>query len=196
MIYSYKEILHLDPPVRTDTFNTEYAENEARSNLEKNGRAAAITWAPVDELLEKLERGDRLVPFVKLGIENERHYVSVPDGVDIGPQLPQCDVRKEDNIPHDILTKLITRGEYAQSQRELASMQRVSYQSDLTWSSVKNFADIYSEIRALSSVISELVACTPALASKSGIPSYALELLKEYKQTSDQLDQDLEKLGL
>lgn len=196
MIYSYKEIVYLDPPVRTDTFNTDYAENEVRSNLEKKGSAADVSWAPVEELLEKMKHGERLIPFVVLGVVDDRHYISVPDGVDIGPQPPACEVRKEENLSHEVITKLVTTGMYAKQQRELKSMARVTNQAAMPWAVLKNFADVYSEIRALSSIVSEIVASSPAFASKSGVPSYALELLKEHKQTSDKLNQDLEKLGL
>lgn len=195
MIYSYKEIVHLDPPVYTESFNTSHIIEQERTKLEKQLESAQESERP--NIQEKLNNLHNLC--VVLGKVNERYYISVPDGHDIGEQIEACDVKPEVSLEHDVLMQLMSTG-YAEHQRELASLDKVVLKNDLNWAQVKNFANLYSELRAISSVVADIAAASPATMEErsldAGVPSYGLSLIQQYKTDDDELTNDLLQLGL
>ena len=195
MIYSYKEIVHLDPPVYTETFNTSHIIEQERTKLEKQLESAQESERP--KIQEKLNNLHNLC--VVLGKVGERHYISVPDGHEIGEQIQACDVRQEPSLEHSILTQLMDTG-YADHQRELASLDMVVCKDSLNWAQVKNFANLYSDLRAISSVVSNLAAAMPApMAAERElvpeVPSFGESLIEKYKSNDSKLTEDLQRLG-
>lgn len=153
MIYSYKEIVHLDPPVYTESFNTSHIIEQERTKLEKQLESAQESERP--SIQEKLNNLHNLC--IVLGKVGERYYISVPDGYEIGGQIEACDVKPEVNLEHDVLMQLMGTG-YAEHQRELASLDKVVLKDDLNWAQIKNFANLYSELRAISSVVADIAS--------------------------------------
>ena len=195
MIYSYKEIVHLDPPVYTETFNTSHIIEQERTKLEKQLESAQESERP--KIQEKLNNLYNLC--IVLGKVGERHYISVPDGCEIGEQIQACDVRQEPSLDHSILTQLVDTG-YAEHQRELASLDMVEGKDKLNWASVKNFANLYSDLRAISSVVSNLATAMPATMADDRelvpeVPSFGVSLIEKYKNDDIKLTEDLQKLG-
>ena len=195
MIYSYKEIIHLDPPVYTESCNTSHIIEQERTKLEKQLESAQETERP--KIQEKLNNLHNLC--VVLGKVGERYYISVPDGHEIGEQIQACDVRQEPSLEHSILTQLMDTG-YAEHQRELASLDMVEGKDKLNWAQVKNFANVYSDLRAISSVVSNLAAAMPATMSDDRelvpeVPSFGVSLIEKYKNDDTKLTEDLQKLG-
>lgn len=195
MIYSYKEIVHLDPPVYTESFNTSHIIEQERTKLEKQLESAQESERP--KIQEKLNNLHNLC--VVLGKVGERYYISVPDGHEIGEQIQACDVKPEVSLEHDVLVQLMATG-YAEHQRELASLDKVVLKDNLNWAQVKNFANLYSELRAISSVVADIAAASPATMEErsldAGVPSYGLSLIQKYKTDDDELANDLLQLGL
>lgn len=195
MIYSYKEIVHLDPPVYTESFNTSHIIEQERTKLEKQLESAPESERP--KIQEKLNNLHNLC--VVLGKVNERYYISVPDGYEIGEQIEACDVKKETSLERSVLNQLIDTG-YAEHQRELASLDMVDGKDKLNWAQVKNFANVYSDLRAISSVVSNLAAAMPApmVAEREltpEVPSFGEALLEKYKNDDTKLTEDLKRLG-
>lgn len=195
MIYSYKEIIHLDPPVYTESFNTSHIIEQERTKLEKQLESAQESERP--KIQEKLNNLHNLC--VVLGKVGERYYISVPDGHEIGEQIEACDVRQEPSLEHSILTQLMDTG-YADHQRELASLDMVVCKDNLNWAQVKNFANLYSDLRAISSVVSNLAAAMPAPMTDDRelvpeVPSFGVSIIEKYKNDDIKLTEDLQKLG-
>lgn len=195
MIYSYKEIVHLDPPVYTESFNTSHIIEQERTKLEKQLESAQESERP--KIQEKLNNLHNLC--VVLGKVGERYYISVPDGHEIGEQIQACDVRQEPSLEHSILTQLMDTG-YAEHQRELASLDMVEGKDKLNWASVKNFANLYSDLRAISSVVSNLAAAMPTTMADDRelvpeVPLFGVSLIEKYKKDDTKLTEDLQKLG-
>lgn len=195
MIYSYKEIVHLDPPVYTESFNTSHIIEQERTKLEKQLESALESERP--KIQEKLNNLHNLC--VVLGKVNERYYISVPDGHEIGEQIEACDVRQESSLEHSILTQLMATG-YAEHQRELASLDMVEGKDKLNWASVKNFANLYSELRAISTVVSDIAASLPATMSDENdlvahVPSFGKAIIEKHKTDDVKLTDDLQRLG-
>lgn len=153
MIYSYKEIVHLEPPVYTETFNTSHIIEQERTKLEQQLESAPESERP--KIQEKLNNLHNICTV--LGKVGERYYISVPDGYEIGEQIQACDVKPEVSLEHDVLVQLMATG-YAEHQRELASIDKVVLKDDLNWAQIKNFANLYSELRAISSVVADIAA--------------------------------------
>lgn len=195
MIYSYKEIVHLDPPVYVESFNTSHIIEQECTKLEKQLESAQESERP--KIQEKLNNLHNLC--VVLGKVGERYYISVPNGHEIGEQIQACDVRQEPSLDHSILTQLVDTG-YADHQRELASLDMVESKDKLNWASVKNFANLYSDLRAISSVVSNLAAAMPATMADDRelvpeVPSFGVSLIEKYKKDDTKLTEDLQKLG-
>lgn len=195
MIYSYKEIVHLDPPVYTETFNTSHIIEQKRTKLEKQLELAQESERP--KIQEKLNNLHNLC--VVLGKVNERYYISVPDEYEIGEQIEACDVKKETSLERSILNQLIDTG-YAEHQRELASLDNVVLKNDLNWAQVQNFANLYSELRAISTVVSDIAASLPATMSDESdlvahVPSFGKAIIEKHKVDDAKLTDDLQRLG-
>lgn len=195
MIYSYKEIVHLDPPVYTESFNTSHIIEQERTKLEQQLESAQESERP--KIQEKLNNLHNLC--VVLGKVGERHYISVPDGHEIGEQIQACDVKPEVSLEHDVLVQLTATG-YAEHQRELASLDMVEGKDKLNWASVKNFANLYSDLRAISSVVSNLATAMPATMADDRelvpeVPSFGESIIEKYKKDDTKLTEDLQKLG-
>lgn len=195
MIYSYKEIVHLDPPVYTESFNTSHIIEQERTKLEKQLESALESERP--KIQEKLNNLHNLC--VVLGKVNERFYISVPDGYEIGEQIEACDVKKETSLERSVLNQLIDTG-YAEHQRELASLDNVVLKDNLNWAQVQNFANLYSELRAISTVVSDIAASLPATMSDESdlvahVPSFGKAIIEKHKVDDAKLTNDLQRLG-
>ena len=195
MIYSYKEIVHLDPPVYTESFNTSHIIEQERTKLEKQLESAQESDRP--KIQEKLNNLHNLC--VMLGKVNERYYISVPDEYEIGEQIEACDVKKETSLERSVLNQLIDTG-YAEHQRELASLDNVVLKNDLNWAQVQNFANLYSELRAISTVVSDIAASLPATMSDESdlvahVPSFGKAIIEKHKVDDAKLTDDLQRLG-
>ena len=195
MIYSYKEIVHLDPPVYVETFNTSHIIKQERTKLEQQLESAQESERP--KIQEKLNNLHKLC--VVLGKVNERYYISVPDGAEIGEQIAACDVRQESSLAHTTLNQLIDTG-YAKHQRELASLDNVVLKDNLNWAQVQNFANLYSELRAISTVVSDIAASLPATRSIESdlvarVPSFGKAIIEKHKTNDVKLTEELQRLG-
>ena len=194
MIYSYKEIVHLDPPVDIESFNTSHIIEQERTKLEQQLESAQESERP--KIREKLNNLHNLC--VVLGKVGERYYISVPDGHEIGEQIQACDVKPEVSLERDVLMQLMDTG-YAEHQRELASLDMVVCKDNLNWAQVKNFANLYNDLRAISSVVFNLAAAMPAnMADRElvpEVPSFGVSLIDKYKNDDTKLTEDLQKLG-
>ena len=194
MIYSYKEIVHLDPPVYIESFNTSHIIEQERTKLEQQLESAQESERP--KIQEKLNNLHNLC--VVLGKVGERYYISVPDGHEIGEQIQACDVKPEVSLERDVLMQLMDTG-YAEHQRELASLDMFVCKDNLNWAQVKNFANLYNDLRAISSVVFNLAAAMPAnMADRElvpEVPSFGVSLIDKYKNDDTKLTEDLQKLG-
>ena len=184
MIYSYKEIVHLEPPVTTDTFNTSHAYEAMRSKLGENVSAE-----------QELELRSAICT---LGEYEGRHYISIPDGVDIGPQIPACDVRKENNLSEAQKIALRKNLDHFKMMNELASRESLEHQSQMNYYVSKNIANVYTLIRDLNSVLAKVIEASPAIMSRDSDPNFSasLETMKELKAKSDELNKQATDLGL
>lgn len=184
MIYSYKEIVHLEPPVTTDTFDTSHAYNAMRSNVE--GEVSAE---------KEMELRSAICT---LGEFEGRHYISIPDGVDIGPQIPACDVRKEVDLSEAQKVALRKNLDHFKMMNELASRESIEHQSQMNCYVSKNIANLYTLIRDLNSVLAKMIEASPTLMSADSDPNFSasLETIKELKAKSDKLNDQASKLGL
>ena len=197
MIYSYKEIVHLDPPVYTESFNTSHVIEQERTKLEKQLESAQESERP--KIQEKLFNVHNICTV--LGKVDDRYYISVPDDCEIGEQIQACDVKSELVLDERVRQALLNSG-YAADQRRLASLNQVVLKSDpsMSWAHMQNFANLYSELRAISSVVADIAAASPATMEERsldvGVPSYGLSLIQKYKTDDDELTNDLLQLGL
>lgn len=184
MIYSYKEVIHLEPPVTTDTFNTSHAYEAMRSELG-------------EEVSAEQEMKLRSAICI-LGEFEGRHYISIPDGVDIGPQNPACDVRKESDLSEAQKIALRKNLDHFKMMNELASRESLEHQSQMNYYVSKNIANVYTLIRDLNSVLAKIVEASPAIISRDSDPNFSacLETIKELKAKSDKLNEQATKLGL
>lgn len=195
MIYSYKKIVHLDPPVYIESFNTSHIIEQERIKLEKQLESAQESERP--KIQEKLFNVHNICTV--LGKVGERYYISVPDGYEIGEQIQACDVKKETSLERSVLNQLIDTG-YAEHQRELASLDNVVLKNDLNWAQVQNFANLYSELRAISTVVSDIAASLPATRSIESdlvarVPSFGKAIIEKHKTDDAKLTDDLQRLG-
>lgn len=184
MIYSYKEIVHLDPPVRVETFNDLHAYNAMRSKLGEEVSAE-----------KEMELRSAICT---LGEFEGRYYISIPDGVDIGPQIPACDVRKEVDLSEAQKVALRKNLDHFKMMNELASRESIEHQEHLSYYESKNIANLYTLIRDLNSVLAKMIEASPALMVANSDPNFSasLETIKELKAKSDELNAQATKLGL
>lgn len=184
MIYSYKEVVHLEPPVTTDTFDTSHAYNAMRSNV--GGEVSAE---------KEMELRSAICT---LGEFEGRYYISIPDGVDIGPQNPACDVRKESALSEAQKVALRKNLDHFKMMNELASRESIEHQEHLSYYESKNIANLYTLIRDLNSVLAKMIEASPTLMSADSDPNFSasLETIKELKAKSDELNKQASKLGL
>lgn len=150
-----------------------------------------------------LDEGEELV---YLGKYKDRHYITLPKTVQIGEQLPECDVQHYDQLPEEAEFALMSEGSLAQSLNIKQSLSELKDPANIDIAVAYELAEIRTSVRALAELLSALVSSVPvtmsvddrsASSGKSFIISPgSMSILNKLTGSAQSVKDELSKAGL
>lgn len=176
MYYSSKQVIDLEPPVTTHSFQP-VVKIETLDPLSEETKVSTVY-------------SDRIQFLGKIG---DTFYHFVPDDQVLAEQPEKAEVTKLETLPEEVKTALTLSGEYTTNLRYGEAVKNVPYSIDAYQE--RNQVALWQAIFDISTVLAQLLEQTP-MATDSGSVNVALETIKKFKAQSGAINTKLEEVGL